>query len=248
MSKIGKLLDKILRRKKNTPEVCSVVVAAAGSSLRMGGENKLLLPLEGIPVLARTLMALQNASRVTEIVVASREEYLLTVGDMCKVYGIFKPVKIVRGGATRTESVLAAALECREDARIIAVHDGARPLVEPELVDRVIELALKSNAAAPAVPVKDTIKVVRDGVVESTLERESLRAVQTPQAFDAQLLRAALQSAVDLGLSPTDDCAAVERLGKEVYLTEGSDENLKITTPEDMAAAAALLRRREGLL
>ena len=227
---MGKLLDKLLRREKHVPEVCSAVVAAAGGSERMGGENKILLPLEGIPVLARTLTALQIAA------------------ELCRVYGITKPVKIVRGGATRTESVLTAALECREDARIIAVHDGARPLAEPELIDRVIELALKTNAAAPAVMVKDTIKTVRDGAVESTLERDALRAVQTPQAFDAQLLRAALQSAVELGLSPTDDCAAVERLGKEVLLTDGSYENIKITTPEDMAIAAALLQRREGRL
>lgn len=245
---MGRLLDKLFRRDRHLPEVCSAVVAAAGSSLRMGGENKLLLPLEGIPVLARTLLALDQASRVTEIVVAVREEYLLTAADMCKVYGVSKPVKIVRGGSTRMESVLAAALECREDAKVIAVHDGARPLAEPELIDRVIELALRANAAAPAVPVKDTIKVVRDSVVESTLDRESLRAIQTPQAFDAQLLRAALQSAVDLRLSLTDDCAAVERLGKEIYLTEGSCENIKITTPEDMAAASALLQRREGYL
>ena len=245
---MGKLLDKLLRREKHTLEVCSAVVAAAGGSERMGGENKILLPLEGIPVLARTLAALQSASRVTEIVVAVREADLLIAAELCRVYGITKPVKIVRGGATRTESVLMAALECREDARIIAVHDGARPLAEPELIDRVIELALKTNAAAPAVMVKDTIKTVRDGAVESTLERDALRAVQTPQAFDAQLLRAALQSAVELGLSPTDDCAAVERLGKEVRLTDGSYENIKITTPEDMAIAAALLRRREGRL
>lgn len=245
---MGRLLDKLLRRDRSVQEVCSAVVAAAGSSVRMGGENKLLLPLEGIPVLARTLLALENASRVAEIVVAVREDYLLITAELCKVYGVKKPVKIVRGGATRAESVLAAALECREDARIIAVHDGARPLAEPGMIDRVIELALKSNAAAPAVPVKDTVKVVREGIVESTPDRESLRAVQTPQAFDAQLLRAALQSAVDLGLSPGDDCAAVERLGKEIYLTEGSYENIKITTPEDMAVAAALIRRREGRL
>ena len=145
---MGKLLDKLLRREKHLPEVCSAVVAAAGGSERMGGENKILLPLEGIPVLARTLTALQSASRVTEIVVAVREADLLIAAELCRVYGITKPVKIVRGGATRTESVLTAALECREDARIIAVHDGARPLAEPELIDRVIELALKTNAAA----------------------------------------------------------------------------------------------------
>ena len=105
------------------------------------------------------------------------------------------------------------------------------------------------NAAAPAVPVKDTVKLVReDGVVERTLERAALRAVQTPQVFDAQLLRAALQAAAASGEEVTDDCSAVERLGKEVFLTEGSYENIKITTPEDLILAEAILQRREGAL
>ena len=214
----------------------------------MEGENKLLLPLDGIPVLARTLMALNGAELVDEIVVAVREEDLLPTGDLCRIYGVSKPVKIVRGGETRLASVLAASLECREDAAFLAVHDGARPLAEPELIDRVVALAHRTNAAAPAVPVKDTIKVIRDNVVVSTPPREELRAIQTPQVFDAQLLRAALQAAAASGVEVTDDCSAVERLGKEVYLTEGSYENLKITTPEDLLLAEGLLRRREGSL
>ena len=211
----------------------------------MEGQNKLMLPLDGIPVLARTLLALDGSRLIDEIVVAVREEDLLPTGDLCRLYGVTKPVKIVRGGESRLDSVLAAAMECREDAVFLAVHDGARPLADPELIDRVVALAHRTNAAAPAVPVKDTIKVVRDGRVESTPDRALLRAVQTPQVFDAQLPRAALQSAQTLGAEITDDCSAVERLGKEVYLTEGSYENIKITTPEDMLLACELLRRRE---
>ena len=241
-------LTKMFSKEKKTYPICSAVVAAAGSSSRMGdGSNKLLLPLEGIPVLARTLRALDDARLVTEIVIATREEDLLTIGDLCKTYGISKPVKIVRGGATRAASVLAAALECRPDGAFIAVHDGARPLAEPELIDSVIRLAFRTNAAAPAVPVKDTVKVVADGKVVSTPDRETLRSIQTPQVFDAALLRAALQAAVAEDLPVTDDCSAVERMGKEVYLAEGSYENIKITTPEDMALAAAIVQRREEL-
>ena len=241
-------LTKMFSKEKKTYPICSAVVAAAGSSSRMGdGSNKLLLPLEGIPVLARTLRALDDARLVTEIVIATREEDLLTIGDLCKTYGISKPVKIVRGGATRAASVLAAALECRPDGAFIAVHDGARPLAEPELIDSVIQLAFRTNAAAPAVPVKDTVKVVADGKVVSTPDRETLRSIQTPQVFDAALLRAALQAAVAADLPVTDDCSAVERMGKEVYLAEGSYENIKITTPEDMALAAAIVQRREEL-
>ena len=242
-----KLFSKLFGKKENKADhpFCSVIVAAAGSSRRMEGQNKLMLPLDGIPVLARTLLALDGSRLIDEIVVAVREEDLLPTGDLCRLYGVTKPVKIVRGGESRLDSVLAAAMECREDAAFLAVHDGARPLADPELIDGVIALAHRTNAAAPAVPVKDTIKVVRDGRVESTPDRALLRAVQTPQVFDAQLLRAALQSAQTLGAEITDDCSAVERLGKEVYLTEGSYENIKITTPEDMLLACELLRRRE---
>ena len=241
-----KLFEKVFHRDKGEAHpFCSAVVDAAGSSSRMEGENKLLLPLEGIPVLARTLLALDTARLVDEIVVAVREADLLAVGALCKLYGMSKPVKLVRGGATRLESVYLASLECRENATFLAVHDGARPLAEPELIDRVIALAHRTNAAAPAIPVKDTVKLVQSGVVQSTPDRSSLRAIQTPQVFDAQIFRAALQAAVESGAEVTDDCSVMERIGKEIYLTDGSYENIKITTPEDMLLAAAILQRRE---
>ena len=245
---MNKLINKFIRKIKEDHPYCSAIVPAAGSSRRMGGENKLLMHVGGMPVLARTLLALDGAALVDEIVVATREEDLLMIADLCKQYAIAKPVKIVRGGDSRQESVLAAALECNSESRFIAVHDGARPLATSAFIDEVITLAHKTNAAAPGVPVKDTIKVVRDGKVVSTPDRDTLRAIQTPQVFDAQLLRAALQSAVESGAVVTDDCSAVERLGKEIYLTEGSYENIKITTPEDVAQAEEILRGREGAL
>ncbi len=239
---------RLFRREKARTPFCSAVVAAGGSSSRMGGGNKLMMPIEGVPVLMRTLLALENTELVNEIVVAVREEDLLQVADLCKAYGLQKPLKIVRGGSSRTESVLAAALECREDAAYIAVHDGARPLAEPSLIDSVIRRCYETNAAAPAVPVKDTIRVVRDGRVVETPPRDTLFAVQTPQVFDAQLLRAALQAAAKDGADVTDDCSAVERLGKEIYLTDGSWENIKITTPEDLLTASVIIQKREGRL
>lgn len=241
------LFSRLFHKRRRTPHpFCSVIVAAAGSSSRMGGENKLMQPLDGVPVLAHTLMALNMSELADEIVVAAREEDLLAYGGLCKLYGIAKPVKIVRGGESRLESVYLASLECNRDAAFLAVHDGARPLATAELIDRTIALAHRTNAAAPAVPVKDTIKIVRDGRVASTPERDSLRAIQTPQVFDASLLRAALESVRAAGESVSDDCSAVERLGKEIYLTEGSYENIKITTPEDLSLASELLRRREA--
>lgn len=241
---MANFLEKLFSKKRPAAPACSAVIAAAGSSRRMGGENKLFLPLGDIPVLARTLLAFDRAPSITEIVVAVREEELLTVGDLCKAYGLAKPVKIVAGGDSRTASVLRAALECSEKSSLIAVHDGARPLVTVDLIEAVIAKTENCAAAAPAVPVKDTIKIARDGLVQSTLDRDTLRAIQTPQVFDAQLLRAALQSALDAEAAVTDDCAAVERLGKEVALVEGDEENLKITTPMDLLVAEAILERR----
>ena len=243
-----KLIDKLLGRCKEERPVCSAIVPAAGSASRMGGENKMMLMLDGIPVLARTLLALDGAELVDEIVVAVREQDILAVADLCKIYGVRKNVKIVRGGENRLESVLLASMECRSDAGFLAVHDGARPLARSGFIDNVIRCAHRTNAAAPAVPVKDTIKIARDGLVESTPDRSTLFAVQTPQVFDAQLLRAALQSAKDSGAEITDDCSAVERLGKQVYLTDGSYENIKITTPEDVSLATAILQRQEERL
>ena len=225
---------------------CTALVAAAGSSTRMGGINKLLQPLDGVPVLVRTLTALQQARRVDEIVIAAREEELVEISRLCRTYGITKCAKVVRGGESRTHSVLLAALEARPDAELLAVQDGARPLVTPELIDAVAEAAARTAAAAPAVPVKDTVKVVRaDGTVDRTLDRDALRAVQTPQIFEASILKAALQSALEAGAAVTDDCSAVERLGKRVYLVEGDEENLKITTPVDLLLAEAILKDRE---
>ena len=226
---------------------CAALVAAAGSSSRMGGMNKLLESLDGMPVLARTLTALQMAGKVDEIIIATREEDLVEISQLCKTYGITKCTKVVRGGQTRAHSVLLAAMEASDQTDLLAVQDGARPLVTPELIDEVIAASRRSSAAAPAVPLKDTIKQVKEGeAIEKTIDRSTLRAVQTPQVFDAELLRAALQSAIDQELPITDDCSAVELMGKTVYLIEGDETNLKITTPTDLIIAEALLRAREG--
>lgn len=225
---------------------CTMIVAAAGSSTRMGGGNKLFLPLDGVPVLARTLLAIDAVALVDEILIAAREEDLLEIGALCKTFGIAKPTKVIRGGATREESVYLASLEADSRCELLAVQDGDRPLVTPALIERVIRRAITTAAAAPAVPVKDTVKVARDGAVTDTPDRATLYAVQTPQVFDAALLRAALQAGLEAGAALTDDCSAVERMGKQVYLTEGEESNIKITTPIDLVVAKAILQERQG--
>ena len=226
---------------------CAALVAAAGSSTRMGGgTNKLLLPLDGIPVLIRTLDALQRAERVDEIIVATREEELVEIAQLCHTYGITKCKKVVRGGESRAHSVMLAALEADKSMELLAVQDGARPLVTPELIDSVIAAAARCGAAAPAVPVKDTIKVVgTDGIVTATPERSTLMAVQTPQIFTAELLKQAYAHLAAHPAAVTDDASVVELMGHKVATALGRYENIKITTPEDLLFAENLLAQQE---
>ena len=244
---MGKLFARMRKSVKGKVHPhCAAIVPAAGKSARMGGEDKMFSQLCGVPVLARTLTALDRAVLVDEIVVAVQPEKLEEVAALVSRTGIRKPIRVVEGGANRAESVLLAALETSEDTEYLAIHDGARPLILPEQVDEMIRLGQRTYAVAPALPVTDTVKVADlSGLVLSTPDRSTLFAVQTPQVFQASILKAALQSAIDAEAPITDDCSAVERLGKEVYLTPGWRENIKITTPEDLAIAEAFLRRRE---
>ena len=228
------------RQKKQREPCCSAVVVAAGSSTRMG-MDKLMLPLDDIPVIVHTLRAVQAAPSVGEIVLVAREDLLVPMSQLCQDYAISKVTKVVRGGDSRTQSVRLGTLEVSRDAQVIAIHDGARPFVSVEVIEQAVAQAMDTGAAAPAVPVKDTIKVAHDGLVESTPDRGSLFAVQTPQVFEASLIKAALQKALNDGAELTDDCAAVERLGMRVVLTRGDERNIKLTTPEDLAVAQAML-------
>ena len=230
--------------KKNARPFCSAVVAAGGASLRMGGVNKLFEPMLGEPVLVHTIRVLEDSPEIDEIVVSAREEDIVPISGFCKEYGFEKVTKIVRGGDTRCKSVYNGALAVSEMAELIAVHDGARPLVTEDIIRRVVRAAASSKAAAPAIPVSDTVKIVRRGAVVTTPDRSELYAVQTPQVFAAVLLKGALANALEKNLCITDDCMAAEALGIAVTVTEGSPENLKITTPPDLVAAEAILRER----
>ena len=226
---------------------CAALVPAAGKSERMGGMDKLTAQLGGIPVLERTLLALDGASLVDEVVVAVSPERLEELAALCARVGVKKPLRVVEGGASRAQSVLLAALAASDRCELLAVHDGARPLILPEQVDEMVRLGRQTYAVAPALPVTDTVKVADTaGLVQSTPDRRTLFAVQTPQVFQANILKAALQSAIEAGAELTDDCSAVERLGKEVYLAPGWRENIKITTASDLTLAEALLREREN--
>lgn len=236
------LLSRLMGRGKEPALTCTAVVPAAGRSVRMG-EDKLFLSLGEVPVILRTLRTLESSPYITEIIIAAREEQLVPLGQLCKEAALAKVQKIVVGGETRSASVLAGIREADPASELIAVHDGDRPLVTVDIVNAAIEKAAQRGAAAPAVPVKDTVKRSADGVVTATLDRTELYAVQTPQVFEHGLILGALEKAMADGAELTDDCSAVERIGMPVCLTEGSYDNIKLTTPEDLAVAEAILER-----
>ena len=219
----------------------AAVVVAAGASTRMGGQDKLFAMLRGEPVLVRALRPLERAASIEKIIIVTRPERFVLVQDACREFGITKAAEIVAGGATRAHSVLAG-VRAAVGAALIAVHDGARPFVTSGLVDALVEAAARVGAAAPGLPVKDTVKLVDgEGKVVSTPDRAALRAIQTPQVFRAALLRSALERALERGFSPTDDCGAVEAYGAPVYILPGEEQNIKLTTPADFLTAEAIL-------
>lgn len=231
------------RKKEETPH-CSAVIVAAGSSQRMGSD-KLLHNLGIMPVLARTLLVFQDCELVDEIVVVTRMEKLEEVAELCKKYCIEKASKVICGGATRMESALAGVSEVKKKAKLIAIHDGARPLVSVELIENTVRAAAKYKAAVPAIKSVDTLKLAEDGeTVTGSLDRELVLRVQTPQVFDADLIKGALTFAAEKKLPLTDDCSAVELMGVKARIVPGEEDNIKLTTPRDMLFAAAILKDR----
>lgn len=222
---------------------CGAVIVAAGNASRMGGTDKIMANLGGRPVIARTVAAFQDCDAVAEIVIVTREDLIQAVAGACRDFP--KVTAVVAGGKTRQESVHLGLNALSKECRLAAIHDGARPMASWELVDRVIRAANTYGAAAPAIGVKDTIKLAEGRVIQSTPDRKKLFAVQTPQVFDFDLLRGALAKAKQDGAELTDDCSAVERMGMKIKLVEGDERNLKITTPLDLKIAQMLLE--EGL-
>lgn len=238
MEKLTKLGRKVLPLKR-----CGAVIVAAGSASRMGGIDKVMSPLGGTPMVARTAAAFQNCDAIAEIVIVTRPDLIRPISALCA--GMDKVRAVVAGGSSRQESVWLGLNALSEDIQLAAIHDGARPLVSNLVIDRTVRAANSYGAAAPAVPVKDTIKVVKGGLVEKTPERATLQAVQTPQVFDFDLLRGALKQAEEEKAAVTDDCSAVERLGMKVKIVEGDERNLKVTTPMDLKIAEMLLEEMQ---
>ncbi len=238
------LKDAANRARKVLPtQYCGAVIVAAGSASRMGGIDKVMAPLGGEPMILRTVRAFEDCEAVKEIVIVTRQDLMGPIAELCS--GFTKIRSVVQGGSSRQESVKLGLLAFSKEVRLAAVHDGARPLVSGELIDKVIRAAHSYGAAAPAIPVKDTIKVFEGGFIAATPDRSTLRAVQTPQVMDRDLLLGALEKAEQEGTALTDDCSAVEHIGMRVRLVEGEERNLKVTTPLDLKIAELLLEEKK---
>ncbi|MBQ3543265.1 MAG: 2-C-methyl-D-erythritol 4-phosphate cytidylyltransferase [Oscillospiraceae bacterium] len=234
-------ISKITRAMRKALPVgyCGAVIVAAGTASRMGGIDKIMAPLGGEPVILRTVRAFQACDVIREIVIVTRPDLIDPIMDLCQ--GLDKVQAVVCGGSSRPESVENGLSALSDKVKLVAIQDGARPLITWQVIDRTVRAAHTYGAAAPAVPVKDTIKEIRGGIVAQTPDRSTLRAVQTPQVFDKALLQGALKKAAQKNIPITDDCSAVELMGASVRLVEGDERNLKITTPLDLKIAELLL-------
>ena len=220
------------------------IILGAGNGTRMKSEkSKLLLEIGSKTVIERSVEAFLSVSDIDEIIVVARAQDI----DIYSELLTDERISFVIGGATRQQSV-KNAVETVDDAHLIVIHDGARPLIKCEDIEKTIRAAEEFSAAAVGVFVKDTIKIVdKQGFVESTPDRSTLFAVQTPQIFDFELYKNAMKKADEQDLDFTDDCQLVELCGGKVKMVEGSYTNIKITTPDDIALAENLLKN-EGLL
>ena len=224
------------------------IIPAAGLGRRMGGSvSKQYLCLDGIPILVHCLRVFASHPAIAEIIIVTSADQLdFCRHDIVHAYNIDKVKAVVCGGAQRQDSVRAGLRACNCHAYdLVLIHDGVRPLVQAQTIDRVIAGTRQSGACIAGVPLKDTVKIVADGIIQTTPERSSLWAAQTPQGFRYGLIRDAHEHAFTHGIEGTDDASLVECCQQPVHVVEGMYSNLKITTPEDMVLAQALLHNRE---
>ncbi|MDE5583637.1 MAG: 2-C-methyl-D-erythritol 4-phosphate cytidylyltransferase [Ruminococcus sp.] len=222
----------------------SAIIVCAGNSTRMGGKNKILLPLGKSTVIGVTMQAFEKCNDISEIIIVARNDDITAIKAEAEKVEISKLTSCVMGGKTRQESVINGVKCVSADSELIAVHDGARPLVIPENISRTIKDASVFGGATLGVPVKDTIKFVDDGLITDTPPRKNLYITQTPQVFKRNIYFEGIDFALEHGLDFTDDCQLVEAIGGKVYMTAGDYTNIKITTSEDIEIAEILLKRR----
>ncbi|MGE8081773.1 2-C-methyl-D-erythritol 4-phosphate cytidylyltransferase [Peribacillus loiseleuriae] len=221
-----------------------VVIPAAGQGKRMkAGKNKLFIELIDTPIIVYTLQVFDRDPDCKRIILTINPEEESIFTSLIEQYGIKKVTKLVPGGKERQQSVFNGVKEIKEDG-LVLVHDGARPFIDHSLIKRLTEAASSHGGAIVAVPVKDTIKKVKENMVIETVERSSLWAVQTPQAFRVSILKKAHEEAEKDDYLGTDDASLLERTGQPVVIIEGDYDNIKITTQEDLYFAEAILHKK----
>jgi 2-C-methyl-D-erythritol 4-phosphate cytidylyltransferase len=223
-----------------------VIIPAAGQGKRMGaGRNKLLLTLEGVPILIHTLKVFEADAECSGIILAINPSDEQQFKSLLKEYGIHKVTSLVNGGKERQDSVYNGLMSVQSVDGIVLVHDAARPFIKLETIHNLVDAASRDGGSIVAVPVKDTIKKAANSVVAETVERSSLWAVQTPQAFRVSVLLEAHNKALREQFIGTDESSLVERIPHPVSIIEGDYDNIKLTTPEDLYFAEAILRKRK---
>lgn len=246
MSVTGLAADTLRRAGGKSIPHASAIIVAAGSSTRMGGDvSKQFMEVAGLPVLSRTLLAFEKTKEIDEIIVVTREGDIAACRQLAEAHGITKLAAVVSGGATRALSVAAGFACVHPKSKFVAIHDGARCLVTPTMIERVCRAAFRHKAATAAYPVSDTVKTVNTrGFIEKTVDRNTVFLATTPQVFYADLYRAALATVKPLELL-TDDNQLMEKLPYPVKVVDCGRENLKITEPRDIALAEFILKERE---
>lgn len=232
----------------NKRGIVTAIVVAAGKGKRMGkGFNKQYIQLQGKPIVAHTLEVFEKSQYIDDIIlVVGQEEIDFAQEEIIKKHDLRKVSKVIGGGKERQDSVYEGLLAAKDECEIVLIHDGARPFVQEYMIGKTIDTAKKMGAAIVAVPVKDTIKRVNTQLeVVDTPNRKELWGIQTPQTFQYSLLKRAYDAAREEKVIVTDDSMMVERLGHPVKIVEGSYENIKITTPEDIIIAEEILHKEE---
>ena len=225
----------------------TAIIAAAGAGRRMKSDRpKQLLTLDNSPILIYTIRKFDACRLIQRILVAAPQESVEEVRKLVAGAGFSKPVSVVQGGARRQDSVAIAMQHLGPDTTIVAVHDAVRPFVKIEEIEAVVLAAHKSGAAVLAIPIVDTVKQIRKDLIDSTLTREHLVLAQTPQVFRIEVLREAFERAKRDEYYGTDESSLVERLGLPVAVVRGSESNIKITRPSDLALARFLLQEERA--
>ncbi|MCM3710499.1 2-C-methyl-D-erythritol 4-phosphate cytidylyltransferase [Sporosarcina luteola] len=222
----------------------TVMLPAAGSGRRMGaGFNKLFLEMAGKPILIHTLDVFEQDPDCAGMILSVKGEEKSQISEMLERFGITKVVALVEGGAERQQSV-AACIDAHREGGVVLVHDAARPFINRDVIRELVDVAQEHGAAIAGVQVKDTMKVAPGGIVEETVDRSKLWAIQTPQAFRYDLLKEASEKAEAEGFLGTDESMIVERLGHPVRVVESTYDNIKMTTKEDLLFGEVLLKQR----